>query len=102
VAVIAVFVGVPAIRRWVSDRQKPDWLTQGPVHGFVAAHRRGLQWATLALGLIVLVLWDKPTTLVAVIVVLITLVVIALVGAFAGRRSDSAAPALPSGDAPPG
>ncbi len=102
VAIIAVVVGVPAIRRWASERQKPEWLTEGPVHGFVAAHRRGLQWATLALGLLVLVLWNKPTTLVAVVVVLITLALIGLVGAFAGRRLDPGARALPSGDPPPG
>ena len=70
VAIVAVLAGVPAIRRWVDRRGGPSWLSGGPFHDFVAAHRRGLQWAVLAMGLFVLVVWNKPTTLVAVIVVL--------------------------------
>jgi hypothetical protein len=63
----------------------------------VASHRRALQWAVLALGLIILVIWGNPTTLVAVVVVLVTLAVVGLVGLFAGRGPRPAA-ALPGGD----
>jgi hypothetical protein len=82
----------------VARRGGPAWLSGGPFHDFVSAHRRGLQWAVLAVGLFVLVVWNKPTTLVAVIVVLITLAVIGLVGLLAGRR----AAAVVVGGAPPG
>jgi len=99
VAVIAVLAGVPAIQRLVARRSGPSWLSAGPFHDFVSAHRRGLQWAVLAVGLFVLVVWNKPTTLVAVIVVLITLALIGLVGLVAGRRGapSPGTPSLPPG-----
>jgi hypothetical protein len=61
------------------------------VHAFVVRHRRGLQWGILGLGLLVLVVWSNPTTPVAITVVLIALVLIGLVGLFAGRRSSGTA-----------
>ena len=78
-----------SIQRLVARRGGPAWLTGGPVHDFVSAHRKALQWAVLAVGLFVLVVWSKPTTLVAVIVVLITLALVGLVGLLAGRRHPS-------------
>ncbi len=86
VGIIALLAGVPAIRRWVSSRRRPDWLAHGPFHDFVSLHRRGLQWTVLGIGLLLLVVWNKPTTLVAVIVVLVTLALVGVVGALAGRR----------------
>ena len=97
VALAAVLAGVPAIQRWVARRGGPSWLSSGPFHDFVSAHRRGIQWGVLALGLFVLVVWNKPTTLVAVIVVLITLALIGLVGLLAGRRGSAP---VPGGGAP--
>jgi hypothetical protein len=102
VAVAAFVVGIPAVRRWLSSRQRPAWLTESPFHRFVAAHRRGAQWGVLAVGLLVLVLWDRPTALVAVVVVLITLAVTGLVGLLAGLRPTPVGAAAGRGGAATG
>ncbi len=86
VAVVAFVVGLGPVRRWLARRETPAWLTGGPVHDTVAAHRRAFQWGVVVLGLVVLVLWNEPTATVAVIIVLVDVVVIGLVGIFAGRR----------------
>ena len=85
VAIGAVAAGNAWVRRKIGDMRKPGWVTGGPVHDFVALHRKALQWTVLALGLLILVIWSNPTTLVAVVVTLITLAVVGLVGLFAGR-----------------
>ena len=71
---------------------RPGREREGPLHGFVALHRQGLQWSVLVLGLLVLVIWSNPTTLVAIVVVAITLVVVGLVGLFAGPSQASPKP----------
>lgn len=86
VAVGAVVAGNTRLRAWLAARGSPGWMTGGPVHTFVAAHRKGLQWTVLGLGLAVLVIWNQPTALVAVVVVLIALVVVALIGLLGGGR----------------
>ncbi len=100
VAIGALVAGNAWVRAKVGDMKKPGWATGGPVHDFVAPHRKGLQWGVLALGLLILVIWSNPTTLVAIVVVVITLVAIGLVGLFARRRSDPAA-ADATGTSPP-
>ena len=87
IAIGAVVAGNARVRHKVSDI---SWMTKGPVHDFVALHRRALQWSVLVLGLLILVLWSNPTTLVAVVIVLITLAIVGLVGLFAGRGPRSA------------
>ncbi len=87
IAIGAVVAGNASVRHKVGDI---SWMTGGPVHDFVALHRKALQWSVLVLGLLILVLWSNPTTLVAVVIVLITLAVVGLVGLFAGRRPQSA------------
>ena len=87
IAIAAVVAGNAWVRRKVGDI---SWVTGGPVHDFVALHRKGLQWSVLGLGLLILLLWSNPTTLVAVVIVLITLAVVGLVGLFAGRGPQSA------------
>ena len=101
VAIVAVLAGIPAVRRWASTRRRPAWLTEGPFHAFVAAHRRGLQWSVLVVGLFVLVVWNKPTTLVAVVAVLVTLAVIGVIGLLAGNRSARTAAVSASGATKP-
>ena len=86
ISIGAVVAGNAWVRRKVGDI---SWVTGGPVHDFVALHRKAVQWSVLVLGLLVLVLWSNPTTLVAVVIVLITLAVVGLVGLFAGRRPRS-------------
>ena len=85
VAVGGLLAGNTWLRAKVGDMRKPGWVAGGPVHDFVSLHRKALQWAVLALGLVILVIWSNPTTLVAVIVVVVTLVVVGLVGLFGGR-----------------
>jgi hypothetical protein len=80
VTLIAVIAGNSWLRRWIGSRR----MAGGPVHGFVSDHRKGIQWLVLALGLLVLVVWDNPTALVAVIVMLVTVALVGLVGLFAG------------------
>ena len=60
-------------------------MTGGPVHDFAAAHRKGLQWGVLGLGLLLLVVWNQPTALVAIVVVLVALALVGIVGLLAGR-----------------
>ena len=102
VALGAFIAGNSHVRSWVGSRSKPSWMTGGPVHDFVAAHRKGLQWAVLGVGLLILVVWNQPTPFVAVIVVLITLAVIGLVGLYAGAkpRPQEEAPSLEAGAEP--
>ena len=59
---------------------QPSWMTGGPVHDFAAAHRKGLQWGVLGLGLLLLVVWNQPTALVAIVVVLVALALVGLSG----------------------
>lgn len=84
IAIVGVIAGNAWIRAWVGNRRKPSWMTDGPAHGFIAGHRKGLQWGILGLGLLILVVWNEPTAFVAVVVLLITLALIGLVGLFAG------------------
>jgi hypothetical protein len=91
VSLVAVLVGVTRVRSWVSSRRRPAWLSDGPFRAFVIGHRRALQWTVLGVGLFVLVVWDRPTTLVAVVVVLVTLAVTGAVGLVAGSRPDRTA-----------
>ena len=85
IAVVAVIVGNSRVRAWVGARTIPSWVRGGPVHDFAAAHRKGLQWGVLGLGLLLLVVWNQPTALVAIVVVLVALALVALVGLLAGR-----------------
>jgi len=83
IAVLALVAGNRRLRAWASRGDRAD----NPVHGFVAGHRAILQWCVLGLAVVVLVVWSEPTTLVAVIVVAIALVVMAAIGIYgAGRR----------------
>jgi hypothetical protein len=92
VALVAFVLGIGPVRRWTASRGRPKWMTEGPVHDTVAAHRGAFQWGVLVLGLAVLVLWNQPTVKVAVVVVLVTLGIVGLVGLFAGRRTRGGAP----------
>jgi hypothetical protein len=89
VAVIALVAGNTWVRAKVGEMGKPGWATGGPVHDFVGAHRKALQWGILALALVILVIWSNPTTLVAVVVILIALALIGVVGLF-GRTAPRA------------
>ncbi len=91
VALGGVLAGNKRFRRWVADARKPRWFTDSPVHLWTAAHRRVVQLGVLALGLVVLVVWDNPTPLVALVVVVVALVVVAVVGVV-GSSSSRPAP----------
>ena len=54
VAILGVVFGNAWVRAWLGDRRRPSWMTGGPVHDFVAHHRKGLQWGIVGLGLLIL------------------------------------------------
>jgi hypothetical protein len=87
IAVVTVIVGNSHVRAWLGNRGKPSWMTGGPVHDAAAAHRKGLQWGVIGLGLFLLVVWNQPTAGIAVVIVLVALALVALVGLLAGRGS---------------
>jgi hypothetical protein len=86
IALVGIAVGNNRLRAWVRSVDKPRWLADSPVHRWMRSHRRPVQWATLAVGFVVLVVWDNPTPEVAIVTVLIALAVVGLIGAVAGRR----------------
>ncbi len=90
VAIAGFVAGSARLRGWLGARGRPSWLSDGPVHGFAVAHRRGLQWGVLAVGLLLLVVWNMPTALVAVVVLLVALAVAGLVGLYARRGPSHA------------
>jgi hypothetical protein len=97
IAVLGLVAGNRRLRAWASREDRSD----SPVHGFVAGHRGILQWCVLGLAVVVLVIWSEPTTLVAVIVVAIALVVIGAVGIYGtARRPDTPASLGPDVDDP--
>ncbi len=86
VAIAGAVIGNRRVRAWLDTRRRPSWMTEGPVHAVVVAHRRGLQWGALGAGLLILVVWNKPTVMVAVIVVLVALALAGIIGLYAGQH----------------
>ena len=84
----ALMAGSSHVRHWVGNRQMPAWTTGGAAHDFVAAHRRGLEWGVLAVGLLILVIWNEPTLFVAIVVLLVSFAAMGVVGLF-GRSRDA-------------
>jgi hypothetical protein len=101
IALIAIAVGNNRLRAWARSIDKPNWLAESAAHRWVRAHRRLLQWATLAIGFVVIVVWDNPTPLVALVIVLIALAVVGLIGLMAGRQAVLAGVPAGSGGEPP-
>jgi hypothetical protein len=93
VALVFFVAGNHWLREQAGRLHVPSWLSDGPVPAFVGLHRRGLQWAVLGVGLFILVVWSNPTTMVAVVVIVVTLAVVGLVGILAGRRPRPVEPA---------
>jgi hypothetical protein len=87
IALVSMAVGNNRIRSWARSVDKPNWLVESAAHRWIRAHRRLLQWATLAIGFVVVVVWDNPTPLVAIVIVAITLAVVGLIGMMAGRHA---------------
>jgi hypothetical protein len=98
VALVGMAVGNKRLRSWARSVDKPGWLAESSAHRWIRAHRRLLQWATLAIGFVVIVVWDNPTPLVALVIVVIDLAVVGLIGLMAGRRAVLAG--VPAGDLP--
>lgn len=67
----------------------------GPMAKAAAAHERGLLTGAAILGALVLVVWTRPTGLVVLLIVVLTLVVMGVVRILAeiARRSEAAIPA---------
>ncbi|MGH8997699.1 MAG: hypothetical protein ACRDYB_17020, partial [Acidimicrobiales bacterium] len=98
VALVVALGGVAAgnrrLRSWVRSADKPAWLVDNAALRFLVAHRRPAQWGALAVGLVVLLLWDNPTPRIAVITAVIALAVVGLIGVL-GRVSGAAAGSRP-------
>ncbi len=86
IALVAIAAGNDRLRSWVRSVNKPRWFADSAVHRWTRAHRRLLQWLTLAVGFVVLIVWDNPTPRVAVITVIIALAIVGLIGALARPR----------------
>ena len=82
-------VGNNRLRSWARSVSKPGWLINGPVHRWIRTYRRPLQWAVLAIGFIVIVVWDNPTPLVAIVTLVIALAVVGLISAMARTESGA-------------
>jgi hypothetical protein len=96
IALVALLAGNRRIRAWASRGDRPD----NPVHRFVVSHRKSLRWGTLGLALLVLVVWNEPTTLVAVIVVAVSLVLIGVVGLYGSDRRPLSPSGIPAAVGP--
>jgi len=59
-------------------------IEPGPVSAWIAGHRNELRFAVVALAVIALLLWDRPTGRVVVLLTLLTVVVLAVIGLLAG------------------
>jgi hypothetical protein len=55
-----------------------------PVAAWIASHRNELRFAVVALAVIVLLLWDRPTGRVVVLLTLLTVLVLAVIAVLAG------------------
>lgn len=104
IAVLVLVGGMVAgsgwFRSWWAARHWPRWLTEGPVPAFVVGHRKGLQWATLTVGVLVIVVWSHPSTFVVVVIALVALALVGLLGLYAGWRpapADGTGPPTPPG-----
>jgi hypothetical protein len=86
IAIGGALAGNPRVRLWAATLHKPGWLVEGPFPRVVTRYRKFFQWAALLLGLVVLVIWNEPTPLVAVIVLLVALALVGLIGLY-GRRT---------------
>jgi len=86
IALVGVAVGNNRLRSWARSVDKPRWLVESSAHRWIRAHRRPLQWATLAIGFVVVVVWDNPTPLVVLVIVVVDLAVVGLIGVMAGRH----------------
>lgn len=100
---VAIAAGNRTVKGWVGG-VRPAWLTQGPFHDGLARARRPLQWAILAIALVVLVTWSHPTVLAVVVTLLVALVLIGLLGLLVAlgadpRSSGSATAPTPSAGA---
>jgi hypothetical protein len=89
IALLALVAGNRRLRAWASREDRSDNL----VHRFVVGHRGILQWCVLGLAVVVLAVWSEPTTLVAVIVVAIALVMIGAIGIY-GAAHRTLVPAV--------
>jgi hypothetical protein len=89
IAIAALIAGNDRVQAWASGKSKPRWVTEGPTHDFLTHYRRGLQWGVLGLALLILVIWSSPTTLAAIVVVVIALVIDALLQLFPGGKATT-------------
>jgi hypothetical protein len=98
IALGGIAAGNDRIRSWARSVDKPRWLIDSSTHRWIRAHRRPLQWATLAIGLLVVVIWNNTTPRVAVVTVVIALAVVGLIGiAGSGHEVLVRAPVGPGG-----
>lgn len=86
IALVGVAVGNDRLRSWARSVDKPNWLAESSAYRWIRAHRRLLQWVTVAIGFVVVVVWDNPSPRVVIVIVVIDLAVVGLIGIMAGRH----------------
>jgi hypothetical protein len=101
IAAISMAVGSNRLRTWVRSVDGPNWFADSAAHRWVRVHRRLLQGATLAIGFVVIVVWDNPTPLVAIVIVAIDLAGVGLIAMMAGRHTAMAGVPAGPGSEPP-
>jgi hypothetical protein len=97
IALVGMAVGNNRLRSWARSVDKPTWLVESSAHRWMRAHRRLLQWATLAIGFVVVVVWDNPTPRVTTLIVVIDLAVVGLIGIMGRHEVLVGVPAGPGG-----
>ena len=62
----------------------------GPVAAWIAGHRNELRFAVVALAVVVLLLWERPTGRVVLLLTVLTVLVLALISVLAGAAPSAA------------
>ena len=70
-------------------RPKCPGVEPGPVAAWIAGHRNELRFAVVALAVISLLLWERPTGRVVVLLTLLTVLILAVISVLAGAAPST-------------
>jgi hypothetical protein len=89
VAILALLAGDRRVRAWLSKRSERGGPRSSRTLDFVLLHRAVVQWLIVVAGALALVIWPSPTTLVAVVVVAIALLLAGVWGIASAIHASS-------------